>query len=400
MMKMKRRIACCLALALLCAAATAAADWDGDAWMGMYEAFESAYENQAMPDSDLLPELPEQEPAPAAPYDSVTQPNLQGRWVHRYRYPDNGVSVEEVFTVNGDRARIECYENGERAVFWNGEGSLAIEDRSYRGVCPAVSVCQDNGGDDSLPFCAIYIRWVKEDSFFDGIALDEWVREAAPDPWEQYLYDTVSLDALQGVWYGEYEDEAGWYQDVLSIDGDSATLFETLDGKPCSVWNGAGTASIEMAEYDENRFWPELIISLETGAGAGIRAGIFVSRVDGDRFYDPVFQRWFVRIFPDEEEDWAEGNMVFTVYQGGSVRKIDGGYAFAPYETEGELILDDNTELVYPELLDSWEEGDGAVEWMDRLVGLEPEGMGPAGVYDVDVTGDHIDRVYGLYWWD
>ena len=27
-------------------------------------------------------------------------------------------------------------------------------------------------------------------------------------------------------------------------------------------------------------------------------------------------------------------------------------------------------------------------------------GTGLAGVYDTDVTGDHIDRIYGLYWWD
>ena len=30
----------------------------------------------------------------------------------------------------------------------------------------------------------------------------------------------------------------------------------------------------------------------------------------------------------------------------------------------------------------------------------DPYYMSLSGVYDADVTGNHIDRVYGLYWWD
>ena len=79
---------------------------------GAYEAFENAYLYQTMPESECLPVLPAAEPAPSQPYDSVTQANLQGRWVHRYQ--ESGVSFEEILTVNGDTARIESNRIGLR----------------------------------------------------------------------------------------------------------------------------------------------------------------------------------------------------------------------------------------------------------------------------------------------
>ena len=36
------------------------------------------------------------------------------------------------------------------------------------------------------------------------------------------------------------------------------------------------------------------------------------------------------------------------------------------------LLLDENTELVHPEQLDGWEEGNDAVQWIDNLMAREP----------------------------
>jgi len=401
-MKMRFWAAVCLILALLGTPWAHALEADeADSWQSeVYDAFENAYLYQSMPDMELLPAFPEPEPTPAEPYGSVTPANLQGRWVHRYQ--ESGIRFEEVLTVNGDTARIECYEDGVRSTVWNGEGELHIEDRSYRGVCPAITVEGEGGEGDRIQYCCVCIRWVDDDSFFDGLALNEWERETPDDPWDQYLYDTVTMDNLQGVWYGEYEDGAGWYQDVLVIDGDSATIFETIDGRPSETWNGAGTGAISMVEYDRNRSFPELIIEMESGVCAGASAGIAISRVDEDRFYDALFDRWFVRVWPDEA-DWIEGNRLFTIY-GNAVYEIDGGYAFMPFSGEdGEeetLILDADTELVHPEWLDGCEEGNTALEWVANLMARDPETASLSGVYDVEVTGNHIDRVYGLYWWD
>ena len=62
-------------------------------------------------------------------------------------------------------------------------------------------------------------------------------------------------------------------------------------------------------------------------------------------------------------------------------------------------ILDEDTVIEKPEELDGWEPGDNALSWMARLCD-ESSGYTPAGVYDITVSGDHIDIIHGLYWWD
>ena len=125
--------------------------------------------------------------------------------------------------------------------------------------------------------------------------------------------------------------------------------------------------------------------------------------MDEDKFYDAAFDRWFVRVlmynnYGEEGGGW-EGNFGFTIY-GGSAEKVGDHYVYRPAEDgQRELILDEKTELVHPEQLDGWEAGLNAVQWIDHLCAREG-GTGASGVYDADVTGDHIDRVYGLYWWD
>jgi hypothetical protein len=56
----------------------------------------------------------------------------------------------------------------------------------------------------------------------------------------------------------------------------------------------------------------------------------------------------------------------------------------------------------------NYEDGDTVVEWYKKNLelyrkdpnGYSAEGMPLQGVFDVDCTGDHIDRFYGSYWWD
>ena len=372
-----------------------------------YNSFLNAYRDQVMPDRDDYPVLQENYPevlekplVPKKPYSSVTRKNLQGRWVNRYT--EGGSQVEEILSVNGDRAKIEEYIDGVPHVVWNGDGDLMIEDRSSRGVCPEVSVMEYNPQGSWTQHCAIYVRRVGDNTFFDGGFLKEWRREEPEDLWSQYLYSTVTPESLQGVWYSEYTDSAGLYRDVLHIYGDHASIFETVDGRISSTWNGDGPCSIVMEEYRQNRHVPELLIKKSESDTYGSIAGIYISRVDSDKFYDAGFDRWFVRVpLPNnygEEAGW-EGNLVFTIY-GGAAEKVGDHYVYRPSEYEQrELILDEKTELVHPEQLDGWETGLNAVQWIDNLFAREG-GTGASGVYDADITGNHIDRVYGLYWWD
>ena len=320
----------------------------------VYELALNAYADQKMPDYYLMPYVPVDYFVPSKPYQSVTAANLQGRWVNRYT--EGGGEIEEILTVNGDRARIECYRDGVPTYAWNGEGTFSIEDRSDRNLCPAFRIISDNGEN----VCTIYIRWVKENAFYDGGFLNEWKRETLEDPYQQYLYDTVTLENLQGLWYSEYEDGAGLYMVLLNIEGDKGWIFETVADRISSVWNGEGPVSIVMTNLMGDIWYPELLLSREDGPATGGIAGIYISSVDKERFYDAGLKRWFVKITEDYGSDFE--NMYDSgveYFEDGSV-SIEGGnlYMITPKGTVAEdgscadwsvkVTLQDGTEQILP----------------------------------------------------
>ena len=191
-----RRLFVLPALALLLAGAlTLEASAANETGSSEYrDLFKNAFQTQTMPDRYLCPYVPEIPGAPRAPYDSVTQTNLQGRWVNRYKENNGTVDVVDILSVNGDTGRIECYKNGERYVVWNNDGGLYIEDRKDRGVCPEVSLMEyvedAAEGDYWIQYCGIYIRRVDGSTFYDGGSLVNWNREEPEDLWSQYLYRT------------------------------------------------------------------------------------------------------------------------------------------------------------------------------------------------------------------
>ena len=105
----------------------------------------------------------------------------------------------------------------------------------------------------------------------------------------------------------------------------------------------------------------------------------------------------------------SEETVDFTVLTAGDIRfenntfYIPGnvGYAWAEDPDSRTLILDSRTELVNPGngYFDYYEAGDTAVTWYYKKF-LKPDEAAACGVYKVDITGDHIDRVYGSFWWD
>ena len=239
---------------------------------------------------------------------------------------------------------------------WNGEGTFSIEDRSDRNLCPAFRIISDNGEN----VCTIYIRWVKENAFYDGGFLNEWKRETLEDPYQQYLYDTVTLENLQGLWYSEYEDGAGLYMVLLNIEGDKGWIFETVADRISSVWNGEGPVSIVMTNLMGDIWYPELLLSCEDGPATGGIAGIYISSVDKERFYDAGLKRWFVKITEDYGSDFE--NMYDSgveYFEDGSV-SIEGGnlYMITPKGTVAEdgscadwsvkVTLQDGTEQILP----------------------------------------------------
>ncbi len=409
MVKLRKKTVALLALAVCLAGALALDASAASRETELVEEFRNAFQTQTMPSLDESPWVPEAGDLiwkPRAPYETVTEENLQGRWVNRYWEDSGRTQVEEVLTINGNTGKIECRKNGEPYVVWNGTGDLYIEDRLEQGVCPAITLETFNEATSAwTQHCGIYIRWVKYDTFYDGGSLCKWYREEPEDLWNQYLYDTVTMESLQGLWYSQYHDSAGTYQDVLNIQGNRASLFETIDGRISETWNLEGPCELVMGEIISKRHVPELVIRGENGPAAGGSAGIYISRVDPNRFYDAGLKRWYVRVteenfyLDDGEPSW-EGNFPFTVY-GGAVAKSENGYVFTHMdEEEGELILDEKTELVHPETMDGYVEGYTAMQWVEAQMQRDPSELALVGVYDADVTGNHIDRIYGLYWWD
>lgn len=307
-----------------------------------YTNLKNAYYNQAMPEYYRTPYVPVPDEAPKKPYQSVTMQNLQGRWVNRYT--EAGSDFVEVLSVNGDRGRIETFRDGVQEGVWNGEGTISIEDRSDRNVCPAFRITDDEG----TGVCTIYIRWVNDNAFFDGGFLNEWKREGTAEP-DQYLYDTVTMENLQGVWYTETAESDGLHQVVLTVDEDRAILFETVNGEASKFWNGGGHAELTLQSYSSGTVYPELIIQEEHGPSMGGSAGIYISSVGQDSFYDCGYGRWYVKVAPGFllEDDLTPPEETELKDDGSA--EINGSYHYVvtPGEnrTEAGSILDWTVEV-------------------------------------------------------
>ena len=257
----------------------------------LYAGLRDAVDVQMLPDVSEIP-WGDDDIVPPSPYESVTIANLQGRWVNEYE--EDGVNIQEILTVSGSRGRIETFMDGEKRGVWNDDGDISIEDRSYRGVCPAFRI----NAEDGMNLCTIYIRWVKDDRFYDGGFCCEWKKDMKA-PVELFT-ETVDLDHLQGVWYSEMTDGAGLYQDVLVVDGDRASIYEEINGVPSDIWNGSGQAEfVVMADNYPFSYIPELLINKDEGSGAGGIAGIYISGIFDSYFYDAGHGRRWIKI-PEE----------------------------------------------------------------------------------------------------
>ena len=256
-----------------------------------YLAFKNAWENQQMPAYELTPRVDVPFFYVDKKYESVSVKNLQGIWENTYK--DGKSSAREVLTVNGELARIETWLDGVKTGVWNDDGILSLEDRTYRKVCPAFRINKEDG--DNV--ATIYIRKVDDDGFYDGGFGTTWKHLRPQEaPW---LSETVTLEALQGVWYTEEGAGLNKEMNILTVEGDRASLLERLpSGELSTIWNGAGTASI-IADPDNYPFeyMPELIIRFTEGSDGS--AGIFISHVEENRFYDSGINRYWVRIPED-----------------------------------------------------------------------------------------------------
>lgn len=67
------------------------------------------------------------------------------------------------------------------------------------------------------------------------------------------------------------------------------------------------------------------------------------------------------------------------------------------------LVVDEDTKFSEDcacEFFEGYEEGDLPVEWMRKAYADEEGSTALLGVFDIKVTGNHVDYFYGSYWWD
>ena len=70
-----------------------------------------------------------------------------------------------------------------------------------------------------------------------------------------------------------------------------------------------------------------------------------------------------------------------------------------------DTVFDESCEMEY---FAFYEDGDTPLSWFNKVNELRETdidsytAMGPAllGVFEVSISGDHIERIYGIYWWD
>lgn len=102
------------------------------------------------------------------------------------------------------------------------------------------------------------------------------------------------MENLEGVWYSEYEKGADIYRDVLTIEDGRSTLFRTVNDEPDPFWNHKGSAELRMTEYRPGKIFLELLIHDEEKDNG--TAGIYISNVTEDNFFDQGFMRYWYRI--------------------------------------------------------------------------------------------------------
>ncbi|WP_026496754.1 SPOR domain-containing protein [Butyrivibrio sp. WCD3002] len=222
------------------------------------------------------------------------------------------------------------------------------------------------------------------------------VREVLTD---NYNYDAYALpsdyydEGFYGVWVGAYEDleEAKELAQKIEDQGAVATVVFSPE------WENLNPKPFYCVTYD--RFETE-----SSAEGALVNAktsgydGAYI-KFSGKR----VMHRIYYTVYSHDSMNFSEDKVVIKDVATSSLMGDD--------EKNMELIIDKDTTFdssCNMSFFGNYEEGQSVLEWFhknDELAKTDFDsysGGGPAllGVFDVAITGDHVDRFYGSYWWD
>ena len=108
---------------------------------------------------------------------------------------------------------------------------------------------------------------------------------------------------------------------------------------------------------------------------------------------------------PDAALIQEQETVIIHPFTEDNIKAIDGGYLIRDNGTGAAYIFDGDT-LLIPEAegdIPGYIKGEAPLEWFERYLSQPMEsGLGYAmgDLFDAVVTGEHIDALWGVSWWD
>ncbi|MCR5267533.1 MAG: SPOR domain-containing protein [Lachnospiraceae bacterium] len=201
---------------------------------------------------------------------------------------------------------------------------------------------------------------------------------------------TVDEEPFYGVWVSAFTERA-----------DAEKIVDALSDKGFN-------ASIVFSPDWEN---------LSPKAYHCVTAGRFMSEEEADRALEQVKEAGYKDAYVKSSGKRKEERVYYTLYsldRGSSVqieadRVILKGVQVDDLSGEEpltmNLIIDKNSgfdKSCNMQFFENYQNGDSAFDWFVRNADSEEyeDYSTVLGVFDVSITGDHIDSYYGSYWWD
>ena len=70
---------------------------------------------------------------------------------------------------------------------------------------------------------------------------------------------------------------------------------------------------------------------------------------------------------------------------------------------DGDTVFDESCDMQF---FSYYEDGMAPIQWFKHINEIkdteeyQAQGGALMGVFEVDITGNHVDKFYGSYWWD
>ncbi|WP_026658522.1 SPOR domain-containing protein [Butyrivibrio sp. AC2005] len=216
---------------------------------------------------------------------------------------------------------------------------------------------------------------------------------------DSYNYDAYTLpndyydEGFYGVWIGAFEDLEDAQALAQEVEDQGAVASVVFSQE----WENLSKKPYYCVTYDKFETESSAEGALVNAQTSGYKEAYI--KFSGKR----VMHRIYYTVYSHDVMDFSKDKVTISGVQTSSLMGDD--------EKEMTLIIDEETEFdpsCNMSFFGNYEEGQSVLEWFlknEELAQTDFDSYadkGPAliGMFDVAVTGDHIDRFYGSYWWD